>query len=808
MVKTVYTEKTPLQPTDFTSFAGAGAEAWSQQFGHLSDKAYQEAHTMAMSDAALNGMQEGLKGTDAEGTDNTTEVKRKYNQTMLNTAGSVITNQVAAQAQNLYQSAVAEYGDTPQALQVFNTGLGAYGQKMQANLSPGLVPAFQKTMLTAKGVYEKSLLRGVASQSAQNQKYLAQNQVNKSAATMATLFGGQGGSYDPLVIDTNKDALDAARQFNRQSSLTGKSRATNDNLLLNTAARNIANNIARRQVFTIQNLSETKPPGAEEGLKASRQVLGDMSDLVKSDQFVRKIMTDYPQLQGLGVEQVRKFVMASGKKALEGFGQVGKNAQIVLDNAKTTQHNNEFLSTDQRDALTQSKQSLTPLNQAKSDVVLANDEKLKEISQTPFGESIIKMVDAEEKKGNMVPRDYYHHILTQAQTDPAGRVYESNYSDITDSYFNQDNMAFTPDVLRTGLITSKTESYLSTFDKTNSTKQMKEFTRQRNGLVHDKEIANGTYPANTQSSAKEQYAYYGNVLNAKNPTDLINDLRAKRNAGLNMDDLARGFAKLKGKDGFSQKVIDKLIRGTVAAQAKDETTLKADADAIEAAPDLNEWATNVDNIEKKKITGNVFEATGWNALRQTMRPVVFNAYKGLWQARYLAEQHSDDPDNLSANESEMNRSLKDFLTEHGIYASNGTGYVDLPMVVTPYGYGMPGKERVQGLASHNIAISYPLADPSHQGKDLAIKPGAIIRGMAAWTNHIILGAKDYQLRDDESVEDITDGEVVSINPTTLALRMSNEKLLMRKVGKGSNARVEPYTISTYKLQQAGTPGHG
>jgi hypothetical protein len=807
MVKTVYTEKTPLQPTDFTSFAGAGAEAWSQQLGHLSDEAYQEAHTLAMSDAALNGMEEGLKGTDAETTSNLTEVQRKYNNSVISTAGSVIVNQSAQAAAGFYNQAIQDNGNGPKAVQQFNQAWGAYNQKAEKKLPRALVPTFQKAALMGKRIYEGRLIKGAASQSAQNQKFMDQSQINSWQGTLNTLMGNRGVVYNPKELKDNNSAINQALYFNSQTNLTGLSRAKNDQNIRQTVAKGFANNLATNQVRRIRELQETKPPDAEEKMKGYRQVLSDMNDVVKSNKWVEKAIQDYPILGSLGEEGVRKYIMASGEKAVKGFAQIGVNAQNQYENGKATVHNHRLLSSEQINGLNQISSSLTTGTQAKLKVLLANDANNKVIDLLPLADSTMEMVDAEEKKGNFEPRKFSIWRGKKAQADSGGLVYMSNYRDLDRASFDQTNMSFDQDFVSTNLITSTSDSYFSNYDTTNSTLQQREFTRQRNALVYGKEIANGTYPAFTKNGSNAQYNHYGTLLNSKTMPDLISDLRAKKNAGLDMNDLAKGFTGLQGEDGFSQEVVDKLVTATFAAQAKNETTATADADALEAFPDMKLWASATDSKNAQIITGNVFESQALNNLRGGMRPGEFESLKKLWAARYLAKQHGDSKTSLDADQDDMNESLNNFLTDHGIYASTGTGSVDLPMMVSPYGSAMPHSERAQGLTSHNIAISYPLPDPTHRGQSLDIKPGALIRGMAAWTSSI-RGKKDYALRTDETEEDIADGQIVSINPTTFAFKLPSGLLLMRRSGKGKNTRVEPYTLSTYQMQQVGTPQHG
>jgi len=192
MVKSAYTEETPIQGADFTSSAGRGADAWAQQLGSMSSAFANMGLQEAQARAAVEGMKEGLKGADAQEATSYTAAGRMFNSKMMTTALTTMSNQASQAALSIYQDATKN-GYTSDSYKSFSQQFGAYGAKIEAGLHGSMQPLFKQVMMTIKGKYDTQISKHAMSQSLQNQKYMDLHNANQLSTSVLDLVT-QGGN--------------------------------------------------------------------------------------------------------------------------------------------------------------------------------------------------------------------------------------------------------------------------------------------------------------------------------------------------------------------------------------------------------------------------------------------------------------------------------------------------------------------------------------------------------------------------------------------------------------------------------------
>ena len=514
MVKTVYTEQTPLQPADFTAAAGVGASAWAKQFSTISDKAYDEAHTLALSKAATDGMREGLKGTDAETAESTTEVQRKYNENVQKTAGSVVTNQLRDYATNLKNDIVSTYGNTEKGVAMYGQALGAYSQSVSSKLSAANYVAFGKTASILKQQAEREMLKGVATQSANNQKALDYEQTNKNINNVHDLATTTGGSFDPIKINNLQDYTKNVRDqiYNNSISPAAKAKAQKD---VNTAlASGISKNVIRSLVRTMGSIHELKPPdGSTQFDQLHKQVMAYADPNSKpTEDLVGRILSNHPELS---VEDVRDAINRNARQAIKGFGQTSEDASNDLKTAQGIVKNHVILTGSQEDNL-KTKQPFMK-NKAGVDLLLKTNELNRNTTLDITDPQNLKAIQKQQAQGNLGPINFLEHWGQVIQTDPRTAV-----EDVPDNNITQkDFPLLLPQDAVSNLVSYNAPSALTDLTKTNISNESRAFNLQANQLQHEKQINQHTPPYDTLRYRLDQYGHYFNSLNGKNELEIL-----------------------------------------------------------------------------------------------------------------------------------------------------------------------------------------------------------------------------------------------------------------------------------------------
>jgi len=295
MVKSAYTEETELNPADFTGIAGQGASAWANVLGQTSNQFAQIGEQKAQADAAIEGMKEGLKGTEAQPVDNTTAANRMFNSKLMTTAVSTMTNQASEAALTFFNDATKD-GFTNESFHNFGQQFGAYGAKAEAPMHPQMKPIFKQIMMGIKSRYDTQISKHALAQSLQVQKY---NDLSSNHKLMTNVFNQitDGGSDKSIT-----DGILLAQESNVNSSYPSSTKEASREYLIKGVGVSLGIKKVNDITARIRSMGSSDYKGDARDLSILQKELYGLTDPNKARKVVNEWRDKHPFLKDARID--------------------------------------------------------------------------------------------------------------------------------------------------------------------------------------------------------------------------------------------------------------------------------------------------------------------------------------------------------------------------------------------------------------------------------------------------------------------------------------------------------------------------
>jgi len=215
MVSAKYTEETPLKEVDFTSAAGAGAEAWAAAFNKGESIAAQKAQQDADVKAAQAGTDAVAEhGLGAPYPDSSSEAALHYRAAADKAMSSLINTQVASHVMNLYTEE-AQKGWSESSAGDYSTKLKAYYNSTISDMPSNQRAIFMQASNTLGSHYGLQIAKNVGNQLQQDNKYNSAQTLNNLQQSLLPLMmdGGQLGPNAPQITAATSSILSSIESY-------------------------------------------------------------------------------------------------------------------------------------------------------------------------------------------------------------------------------------------------------------------------------------------------------------------------------------------------------------------------------------------------------------------------------------------------------------------------------------------------------------------------------------------------------------------------------------------------------------------
>jgi len=323
MVKSAYTEETELNPADFTGIAGQGASAWANVLGQTSNQFAQIGEQKAQADAAIEGMKEGLKGTEAQPVDNTTAANRMFNSKLMTTAVSTMTNQASEAALTFFNDATKD-GFTNESFHNFGQQFGAYGAKAEAPMHPQMKPIFKQIMMGIKSRYDTQISKHALAQSLQVQKY---NDLSSNHKLMTNVFNQitDGGSDKSIT-----DGILLAQESNVNSSYPSSTKEASREYLIKGVGVSLGIKKVNDITARIRSMGSSDYKGDARDLSILQKELYGLTDPNKARKVVNEWRDKHPFLKDARIDAQVETLISQAHTGIKQLASINEDSQIQL----------------------------------------------------------------------------------------------------------------------------------------------------------------------------------------------------------------------------------------------------------------------------------------------------------------------------------------------------------------------------------------------------------------------------------------------------------------------------------------------
>lgn len=672
MVRTVYTERTEIQPVDFTAAAGAGSEAWAKTLSGVGNEVYQVAQQKANSDAALAGIEEGLKGEEAKPWSNWTQANRIANEKMYQTQASTVSNDLATTGDRVLQQAVTEHGYGPEALNQFNHVFGAYSAATLGKVSVPLKSTVRKVAFAIKHRNETQLSKEALRQSTQYRQFNDRQNAHNSTVNMTNYVGAYGVTEDPIIRDGINDEINNNLTTFGRLNLPSATKAKIFSQYQESVTKAMINRESLNIYDKIKRVQALNPSNAADQVKVLRSRLAEFMDPEKSHKLVDQIFTNHPGLRGISRDTAAEWVVKSGTTVANQFGKMTSDAKGLVATAKNQFDNKQTLTPAMVLNLTDSRTVLNSKDQTNLDNVLEINKALTTYESDPSSKESRKLVDKALNGGYSAPVNkaiinWTKNYTKDIKTNPVGVFYKNQYMQMDRGPYTAAYGQPKTDIF---FDTRRSVDYLTNLKKTNVTETQRRINNRFNADSNAFQSKAGTAPNMQVHFSSEQYQDYFQTLQHLTFPDMVANIKATyEEGGESSIDLMRGI-QLIHADGITNELKQRFTEAAVIASGNTMTSKTAALD-MEAIKETTAWNKSRDKSNYSILTGDVNTTFPAMAdLKAAVDPSTYEAFRQVFFARQLATAEREGKD-LDIDSDSVSQDFEEFLSNHGVYTSSG-----------------------------------------------------------------------------------------------------------------------------------------